>query len=143
LTHCGNNLRILHFLKPCFSGLRTVYSRYTDVRRNSVWLERASRCKTNADHVLLSQLLSGDNLGKKVMLKVNTWMRRSSQTIHSQQGVDADYGRKIALAREQLREMQAHPCEICHLLHYEHLVGFPFCWSFDFYALFLDFVKGI
>jgi hypothetical protein len=98
LSTCTNCYHLLCTLSECYSGLRSLRRRYTDIQRNATWLHLYQQAVDQLDLDTLQRLARGADLSKSIRTSLAANHAKSASRIHSQANVEARYGEHRGIA---------------------------------------------
>jgi hypothetical protein len=125
LSECTNCYNLLRTLSVCYSGLRSLRRRYTDIQRNVTWLHFFQQAVDQLDLDTLQRLARGADLSKAIRTLLAAKNAKSASRVHSQANVDARFGDLIDASRDRIREkILNRVCNICNRLRYKAHVCF-------------------
>jgi hypothetical protein len=118
VIQCTHGLNIINKLCRCYSGLRSLRTRYSNLLRNAVWLYLHEKAVELADVDALFYLSLASTLSKKVRYELAALKRATSASVHEERNVLAKYGNLLANCQDEMAQIRDRTCGTCNLLIY-------------------------
>ena len=113
---------MLKKLQPCYQRVRTIVQKLKRMKACSRWLKEFDEAIQNKNNDILNKLAQNPMLPKIVTRRAQCQLKVDLSN-HSQQKVDAKYGKWIKGVRDKIAENRIHPCFVCKNLQYKNNVN--------------------